>query len=147
MREAHAAGLKLAILSNELGLANGNFVYPSTLEFSGAAYSANSPPALVSVVAPSFTLPDGSTQLDVPAPCYGLNSGAFAYFHNGGVDQFECRASQDGRRPLDQLECGTHVPSNAFGITFRDDTSSGKMISISNLQQTHDLSFAGSALG
>jgi hypothetical protein len=128
-------------------LANANFVYPSTPEFSGAVYSADSPPALVAVVAPSFTLPDGSTNLDVAPPYYGLNSGVYAYYHNGGVDQFEYRSSQDGCGPFDQLECGINVPRNSFGITFRDEKSSGKMISSSSLEQTPDLSFATSAIG
>ena len=130
-------------------LALANYVYPSTPEFSGASfsYSISYPPVvstLVSVVAPTFTLPDGSSNLDIAPPFFGLNSSVFAYYHNGGVDQFEYKSFQDG---CPSADCEINSPRNRFDITFRDDKASGKMISSSSLNQTPDLAFATSATG
>jgi hypothetical protein len=130
-------------------LAQANYVYPSTPEFSGATYSYSIiyPPVVstpVAVVTPTFTLPDGSSNLEITPPFYGLNSSVFAYYHNNGVDQFEYKAYQDG---CPSADCEVNSPRNRFDITFRDDNASGQMISSSSLNQTPNLAFATSAIG
>ncbi len=130
-------------------LAQASYVYPPTPEFSSAvySYSIGYPPVVstpMAVVTPSFTLPDGSSNVDVAPPFFGLYSSVNAYYHNSGVDQFEYRSYQDG---CPSADCETNVPRNHFEITFRDDSASGKMISSSSLNQTPDLAFATAATG